>query len=89
MAEVVLTGDFTPDMARDYGCGGRGYFDAYSYMNKDKIELGHETFAGYYVDATDFRFYRWKKCVRCASNNSARLSKHLYEYDPDTDTCGK
>ena len=61
MAEVVLTGDFTPEMARDYGCGGRGFFNAYNYWQN---QGGHDNFAGYYVDETDVQFYRWKKCDR-------------------------
>ena len=83
MAEVVLTGDFTPEMARDYGCGGRGFFNAFNYQGR------HDNFKGYYVDETDEKFYLWKKCIRCASGNSATTAMRLYEYDPDTDTCGK
>ena len=83
MAEVVLTGDFTPDMAKDYGCAGRGYFDAYNYWKTGK------NFAGNHIDETDVQFDNWKICVRCASGNSSNDAKRLYEYDPDTDTCGK
>merc|ERR1712176_1598319 len=29
MAEALLTGTFTPEMGRDYGCAGRGLFDPF------------------------------------------------------------
>ena len=77
MANAVLTGDFTPDMARDYGCAGRGYFNAFKRA------------AGPHIDETDLQFDNWKKCVKCASGNSSNNAQRLYEYDPDTDTCVK
>ena len=90
MAEVVLTGDFTPDMARDYGCAGRGFFDAYNYWKPGRYGGGgRDKFAGYYIDETDVQFHTWKKCVRCATGYSIKNARRLYEYDPDTDTCGK
>merc|ERR1712176_1204744 len=74
MAEALLTGNFTPEMGRDYGCAGRGLFDPFVHT------------IGSHVDDIDAAFFVWKKCVKCASGNNK--SKVLaYSYDVESDTC--
>ena len=75
MANAVLTGDFTVEMAADYGCSGRGLFDPFALT------------IGSHVDSTDAAFYKWKKCVQCATGNSSTILP--YSYDVESDTCGK
>merc|ERR1711935_306140 len=55
MAEALMMDNFPPSMAIDYGCTGRGEFDAFS------------TTIGTPVDDVDRAFFAWKKCVQCAS----------------------
>ena len=76
MAESVLKGDFEPTMAIDYGCAGKGYFDPFSPI------VGKQT------DDTDKAFFKWKKCVRCATDND-RKNIRPYDYDESNDICGK
>ena len=76
MAQAVLTGDFTVEMALDYGCSGRGLFEPF----------GHTI--GTHVDETDAAFFRWKKCVQCASGND-KSNVLAYSYNVESDTCGK
>ena len=76
MAQAVLTGDFTPEMAADYGCSGRGLFDPFSRT------------IGAHVDLTDAAFFKWKKCIQCASDND-KSNILPYFYDAENDSCGK
>ena len=76
MAQAVLTGDFTPEMAADYGCSGRGLFDPFSRT------------IGSHADLTDAAFFKWKKCVQCASDNN-KSNILPYSYDALNDSCGK
>ena len=76
MAEAVLTGNFTLAMASNYGCSGRGLFDPFART------------IGSHVDAIDAAFFKWKKCIQCASGND-KSNVSAYSYDADTDTCGK
>ena len=76
MAEALLTGNFTPEMGRDYGCTGRGLFDPFSQT------------IGNHVDHVDYAFYKWKKCVQCASGGD-KSNVLTYSYDVESDTCGK
>ena len=75
MANAVLTGDFTVEMAADYGCSGRGLFDPFAPT------------IGSHVDSTDAALFKWKKCVQCATGNSSTILP--YSYDVESDTCGK
>ena len=75
MANAVLTNGFTPQMAEDYGCTGRGLFDAYGPT------IGPAT------DYIDTAFLTWKKCVKCASSeNEDNIVP--YWYDATSDSCG-
>jgi hypothetical protein len=74
MAAAVMTGDFPPSMAIDYGCAGRGEFDAFS------------TTIGTPIDAVDHAFFNWKKCVQCASGSDKTVG--AYDYDVADDSCG-
>ena len=76
MAEALLTGEFTLEMGRDYGCAGRGLFDAFAHT------------IGSHVDDVDAAFFVWKKCVQCASGND-KSNVLAYSYDVKSDTCGK
>ena len=76
MAKTLLTGDFTPEMGRDYGCAGRELFDPFAHT------------IGSHVDDVDAAFFAWKKCVQCASGND-KSNVLTYSYDVETDTCGK
>ena len=76
MAEALLTGNFTPEMGRDYGCAGRGLFDPFAQT------------IGKHVDAVDAAFFVWKKCVQCASDKD-KSNVLAYSYDVESDTCGK
>ena len=87
MGDALLDGgkkgkNFEPDDVVDYGCAGRGTFDAFSKT------LGKQ------VDQADSLFYIWKKCIQCAS--SAATSTHTsmdsipeYDYKKDSDDCCK
>ena len=76
MAQAVLKQEFKPAMAYDYGCAGRGYFDPFSKT------------IGKTADPTDVAFFKWKKCIQCATGNDPRNIKP-YDYDDLNDTCGK
>lgn len=68
MAEAVMTGAFSPSMASDYGCAGRGTFDAFSQT------------LGQAVDEVDQAFFAWKKCVQCASGGD-KTAIGAYDYE--------
>ena len=75
MAEAILTGAFTPLMATDYGCAGRGFFDPFAPT------------IGSHTDEIDGSFFEWKKCIQCATGND--ISAILpYSYDVNDDSCG-
>ena len=76
MADAVLTGDFKPSNARNYGCSGRGHFNAF------------EATIGAHVDKTDAAFFVWKKCIQCASGHDESAIA-AYSYNVADDTCGK
>ena len=76
IAKTLLTGNFTPEMGRDYGCAGRGLFDPFAHT------------IGSHVDDVDDAFFAWKKCVQCASGND-KSNVLTYSYDVETDTCSK
>ena len=76
MANALLTGNFTPEMGRNYGCAGRGFFDPFAHT------------IGSHVDDVDAAFFAWKKCVQCASGND-KSNVLAYSYDVETDTCRK
>jgi hypothetical protein len=75
MAEAVMTGAFSPSMAIDYGCAGRGAFDAFSQT------------LGQAIDDVDHAFFAWKKCVQCASDGDKK-AVGAYDYDITNDSCG-
>jgi len=75
MAEALMTDDFPPSMATNYGCAGRGEFDAFS------------TTIGTPVDSVDHSFFAWKKCVQCASDGD-KSAIGAYDYDVANDSCG-
>jgi len=75
MAEALMMDNFPPSMAIDYGCTGRGEFDAFS------------TTIGTPVDDVDRAFFAWKKCVQCASGGD-KSAVGAYDYDADNDSCG-
>jgi len=75
MAEALMTGAFKPSMATDYGCAGRGTFDAFSQT------------VGRAIDDTDHAFFAWKKCVQCAADHD-QSAIGPYDYDVDNDSCG-
>jgi len=76
MAAATLDGEngsFVDVDGVDYGCAGRGAYDAFSRT------------AGKQVDEADKAFYAWKKCVQCAVPNAAAVAP--YDYDADSDSC--
>merc|ERR1712193_193857 len=76
MASDMLIGtSFTPDMANDYGCVGRGdAFDAFTPT------IGHP------VDEIDEAFFVWKHCIKCASDfDPTKITP--YSYDLENDSC--
>merc|ERR1711935_1122043 len=75
MAEALMMDNFPPSMAIDYGCTGRGKFDAFS------------TTIGTPLDDVDRAFFAWKKCVQCASGGD-KSAVGAYDYDVDNDSCG-
>ena len=75
MAEALLTGPFTPLMAADYGCAGRGFFDPFAPT------------IGSHTDEIDGFFFAWKKCVQCATGND-KAAILPYSYNSNNDTCG-
>ena len=76
MAETVLTGAFTPSMATDYGCAGRGFFDPFAPT------------IGSHRNDIDGSFFEWKKCVQCATGNDMSAISS-YSYNVNEDFCGK
>merc|ERR1711935_1164442 len=58
----------------DYGCAGRGNFDAFSKT------LGRQ------VDSVDKLFYKWKKCIQCATGKDAGMVID-YQFNPNTKSC--
>ena len=60
----------------DYGCAGRNYFDAFSKT------LGRQ------VDNVDKLFYKWKKCIQCATNEDEGMIL-AYQFNPYTESCGE
>ena len=79
MAKAVLSGEgankFRFEDGINYGCAGRGSYDAFS------------TILGNPVDETDEAFRSWKNCVQCALGNDG--STYPYYYDKERNTCGK
>ena len=69
-------GFFTSADITDYGCAGRGTFDAFV------------TTAGKQLDEADHAFYAWKKCYQCATGGDPSLITD-YVYDIENDSCGK
>ena len=77
MASNMLIGTaFTTEMANDYGCAGRGVFDAF------------ESTIGKPIDAIDEAFLVWKHCIKCASNSDS-TAVTPYVYDIANDSCGE
>lgn len=76
MANELMTRSFKPTMAIDYGCAGRGTFDAFSQT------LGRAD------DDVDHAFFAWKKCVQCASDKDPSAIG-AYDYDVANDSCGE
>jgi hypothetical protein len=76
MAAALMTGAFSPSKAVDYGCTGRGEFDAFAQS------LGRP------VDEVDHAFFEWKKCVQCASDGK-KTAIGAYDYDITNDSCGE
>lgn len=76
MAEALMTGAFQPSDATDYGCAGRGTFDAFSPT------------IGQALDDNDHAFFAWKKCIQCASNGD-QSKIGAYYYDINNDDCGE
>ena len=72
MAEQVLS---NAQSWVDYGCAGRGNFDAFSKT------------AGKQIDSADKAFYAWKKCYQCASGDDASKVAE-YDYSVADDSCG-
>ena len=62
--------------AIDYGCAGRGVFDPFSKT------LGRQ------VDPVDKAFYRWKKCIQCATGKDQGMMQ-AYAFDSQLNSCGK
>lgn len=80
MALAILdgTGDFgfSAVDAIDYGCAGRGSFNAFSKT------LGRQ------VDPVDKAFFIWKKCIQCATGEDEGMIQ-AYNFDLENDSCGK
>ena len=66
--------DFSSIDAMNYGCAGRAHFDPFSKT------LGKQ------VDQVDKAFYKWKKCIQCASIDKLLVP---YEFDLANRTCGE
>ena len=78
MAVALLKGtNFAVGDETDYGCAGRGSFDAFSVTE------------GKQVDDVDKMFYTWKKCVQCAAHDSGSNLIPKYDYDAENDHCGR
>lgn len=79
MANEILDGSgaggFTFNDAVNYGCAGRGTFDAWS------VNAGHVIDG----DSVDAAFNAWKHCVRCAAGTKKAVE--AYVYDKDQDSC--
>lgn len=60
--------------AMNYGCAGRAHFDPFSKT------LGKQ------VDQVDKAFYKWKKCIQCASTDKLL---DPYQFDLANQTCGE
>ena len=71
-----LTSGFTSAHSIDYGCKGRGNYDAFSKPH------------GRPVDDVDRFFYKWKKCIQCATSNDPNQILS-YDYRLAADSCGK
>ena len=69
------SGFFRSTHVTNYGCAGRGTFDAF------------EATAGKQLDQADKAFYAWKKCYQCATGGDASLIT-AYDYDIINDSCG-
>ena len=72
---LAPSGFFRSTHVTNYGCAGRGTFDAF------------EATAGKQLDQADKAFYSWKKCYQCATGGDASLIT-AYDYDITTDSCG-
>ena len=60
----------------NYGCQGRGKFDAFS-------ESG-----GKAIDRPDRAFHQWRTCVKCLSNGATSMSElPAYNYSYENDDC--
>ena len=69
-------GTFHVSDAEDYGCAGRGHFEAFIVT------------AGRQMDWADRALYKWKKCVQCATGFDAGMIVP-YRYHLADDFCGE
>ena len=71
MAKAVLSEEgankFRFEDGINYGCAGRGSYDAFS------------TILGNPVDETDEAFRSWKNCVQCALGNDGSIYPYYYD----------
>jgi len=78
MANKVLNGSgthgFSATNGHNYGCAGRGTYDAFTGT------------LGSAVDDNDRAFYVWKKCVQCATDNDATAIS-AYDFDDFNMSC--
>ena len=80
MADKLLVGTkFTPDMATNHGCASEGFFEPFTKVH------------GKARDATDAEFFKWKKCVQCATGGDGAAERLLprYDYNEEDGVCGK
>ena len=79
MAKAVLIGEgfnqFRFEDGINYGCNGRGSYNASS------------TILGNPVNETDEAFRSWKNCLQCALGNDTGI--YPYYYDKESNSCGK
>ena len=73
---TATEGFFRTDNITNYGCAGRGLFDAFSVTE------------GKQLDTADKAFYAWKKCYQCATGVHASLVTD-YDYNLENDSCGE
>ena len=73
---IGIGGTFHVSDVEDYGCAGRGYFDAFGQT------------AGRQMDWADRALYKWKKCVQCATSFDEGMIVP-YRYHLAGDFCGE
>jgi len=79
MSTAVLDGSgkngFTANDGKNYGCAGRGNFNAFAQKAGVTIKS----------DPADVAFNAWKHCIKCAGYKEGKIPK--YSYDKASNSC--